>query len=189
MTILILAFPLRTLAAAATLLTAVSDNAVILFDSTPDPAYGFDTISDAVPLNASFSTGGGSVELTQVKLMLRKSAPGSGAVSISLLSDSQKSPGPLLEKNIGAAESGAPSPDAQLVDIRVVSSRVLSANTRYWIEVSGSGNAGEWAYSRTRNGSGIASEFYKNSFGLHADMETGPYIMQVDAVAAGTVRN
>lgn len=182
-------FPLRAFVTAATLLTAVSDNAIVLLDSTPDPAYGFDTISDAVPLNASFSTGGVSVALTEVKLMLRKSAPGSGSINVSLLSDSQKTPGPLLEKDMGTVESGALSPDARLIDIRVVSSRVLSANTRYWIEVSGSGNAGEWAYSRTRNGSGIASEFYKNSFGLHADMETGPYIMQVNAVAAGAVQH
>ena len=187
MNILTMDFPLQALAVAATLLTAVSDNAVVLFDSSADPGYGFDAISDAVPLNASFSTGAASVALSEVKLLLRKAASGSGTINVSLLSDNRTAPGPLLE-NIGSVESGALSPDAQLVEIRVAPSRVLSANTRYWIEVSGSGNAGEWAYSRSHDGSGIASEFYKNSFGLHPDMETGPYIMQVNAVFADAVQ-
>jgi hypothetical protein len=180
-------FPLRALAVATTLLTAASDNAVVLFDSTADPGYGFDTISNAVPLNASFSTPGVSVALTDVKLLLRKSLPGSGTINVALLSDSQAAPGPLLE-NIGRVESSGLSSDARLVEIRVVSPRVLSANTRYWIDVSGAGNAGEWAYSHSHNGSGITSEFYKNGFGLHADMETGPYIMRVNAVAVGATQ-
>ncbi len=174
--------PLRALVVATGLLTAASDNAIILFDSTADPSYGFDAISDAVPLNASFSTGAASVALTEVKLLLRKTAPGGGTIDVSLLSDSQAAPGPSLGL-IGSIESGALSPDAQLVEIRAASPPVLSAQTRYWIKVTGSGNAGEWAYSRSHNGSGIAAEFYKNSFGLHADMETGPYVMQVNAVA------
>lgn len=181
MHILIIDVPLRAVAVAATLLTAVADNAVVLFDSTADPGYGFDTISNTVRLTASFSTPGVPVALTDVKLLLRKSAPGSGAINVALLSDGQAAPGPLLE-NIGRIETGGLSPDARLVEIRAVSPRVLAANTRYWIDVSGSGNAGEWAYSRSHNGSGIASEFYKNGFGLHADMETGPYIMRVNAV-------
>lgn len=188
MDILIMGFPLRAFAVATALLTAVSDNAVILFDSTVDPGYGFDAISNAVPLNASFSTGAAAVALSEVKLLLRKSAPGNGTINVSLLSDNQTAPGPLLE-NIASIDSGALSPDARLVEIRVASPHTLSANTRYWIEVSGSGNAGEWAYSRSHDGNGIASEFYKNSFGLHADIETGPYVMQVNAVAAAAVQH
>jgi hypothetical protein len=175
------------LVCAGLLTTAANAGSVVLFDNLSASsgfADGVDTTTGLGPLADSFSTGGASVFLTDVKLLLelQVTGAGGGSMTVSLLSDNSTSPGSLLTTLATINDSDLIFGPPQVIDIPVASF-ALAANTRYWIQLAtttGSSTAIFWLGSLDTSGTGVASEFSSNSLlGVTANVNEGAYQMQV----------
>ncbi|MFZ4708960.1 MAG: choice-of-anchor R domain-containing protein [Zwartia sp.] len=154
-------------------------NAEVLFDSTVNPIFAFDVVSSSPSIHASFSTGAQPTQLTELKLLWRREKMAAGTVDISIHEDQQSQPGHKLE-TVASADVGLLPVGQQWLVIQIKGTKALSANTRYWLEITATGAAGSIAYSRKHKGSGALTEFYKNAYGLRANSETGPYIFRLE---------
>src|ERR1700710_728566 len=57
----------------------------------------------------------------------------------------------------------------------------LSANTRYWIELSGADTTAKWSFSSDISGTCVGGEFFSNIAGVSGN-SGDPYQMQVNGV-------
>ena len=145
------------------------------------------------PLADSFSTGSDPFVLQDVKVLLSLDSallpsPSGSEITVSLRSDSSTSPGDLLYV------LGTFSDTGDLIKLQPgealnvpVPSYTLAANTRYWIEVSGSPTAAQWSWSTDISGTGVANEYYSNYAFGHLTVSQnsgGPYQMEVSGVSA-----
>ncbi len=179
-------------------LAGLDARADVLYDSltaSTAASAGFNLVNaaDFGPLADSISTGGAAFALTDVQLALTNTDPSStGTVTVYLLSDSATSLGAVLA-NLGAvSDSVLSSYTPATVDFPQSQAIELAANTRYWIEVSGSSdsNAG-WSYTADTSGVGVAGEYNANSFQVYANsgdpslnLINDPYQLQVNGVSA-----
>ncbi len=151
---------------------------------------GTDPIAVDGPSYNSFSTGSSVAVLTDVKMLLQRSLGTASHFTVTLLSDSSKSPGAFI-KTLGNFNDSDLSLSASVYDISV-NSYVLAANTRYWIElnsVSGATSVVEWNYASSSAGVGVSNEYWAYSPGgvltvyANADSST-PYQMSVTTSSA-----
>lgn len=183
--------------------TGITVNAGVVFDnlnsvtspgvppSNPNP----DPLSGDGPQYASFSTGDAysGLTLSDVKLLLSHNNGTPDSFTVSLVSDNgSNSPGTSLA-TLGNFSDGSLNSSPTAFDVSGLSI-ALAANTRYWIEVSGSASNLSWSFAKDDTGVGITSEFsaYYNGGGYttapfvvtaNTDLSAGgPYQMQVTTV-------
>jgi hypothetical protein len=149
----------------------------VLYDNLGDTPTGADPIgSDWGPLGNSFSTGASPFDFTSLTVLLDGTAS-SGTITAYLLADSSTSPGAVLE-TIGEIDESVitGSPTQYTLD----TSFTLSADTRYWIELTATDNAAGWDWSNDVSGPGVASQYYSNYekgdiVRVFPNSPTGPY--------------
>ena len=82
--------------------------------------------------------------------------------------------------------SGTPT----LVDITPIGGETLTANTRYWIEVTSTGDGDSWAYSTSTGGPEVATEYVDVNNAVSTDIVGEPWIASIETTslcfAAGT---
>ncbi len=158
--------------------------------SNPNP----DPLSGDGPQYASFSTGDASSGLTlsDVKLLLSHNNGTPDSFTVSLVSDNgSNSPGTLIA-TLGNFSDGTLNSSPTVYDVSGLSV-ALAANTRYWIEVSGSASNLSWSFANDDTGVGILSEYsayYSTGYTTGTFVVTantdlsagGPYQMQVTTV-------
>lgn len=142
--------------------------------------FGVDPVGSGIALNASFSSPSWPIELTEIRLLWQRGADNKGVIDVFLLSDLNAKPGKRLYKLASANAESLPIGEQWLV-LPLNLNTPLSPKTRYWIEVTASAPAGSLAYSRSHLGDGVAGEAYLNSYGLHQNSVTGPYIFKITA--------
>jgi len=130
------------------------------------------------PLGDSFSTGSTATTLTDLKLLLEDTTPSDGGTfKVGLYSNNSNSPGTLIA-TLGTFNDSLLT--ASLTPFDITTSDALAANTRYWIEVTGTttSNAG-WSFDTTNVGTGVASEYNFYNGGVSANNSFTPYQMEV----------
>ena len=153
-----------------------SAKADILYNNLPATPTGADPVTVIGPLADSFSSGAGALNLSDIKLLLSGDPTSGGSITVSLLSDVSTSPGAVLT-TIGTLADSSLSVTPTVVDFPT--SFNLTANTRYWVELSSTnGSSALWSWSFDLSGVGVAGEFYSNSAGVFAN-SGGPYQMEV----------
>ncbi len=169
--------------------------ASVVFDNIGQSALGASPVSASAPLFASFSTGNQGGDLSTLTLEMFATKPGdSGSVRVSLLSDGYGSPAGLLDSIGSVADSALSSTYSapSLAALDPLNPILLSANTRYWIELSNGGSttptSAYWVFTGSSAGMGVSSAFVLNSAngsGVVADgTGLGTYIMMVDPTSA-----
>jgi len=141
------------------LLAAAAANAqTVVFGNLNSQIKGYFPIG---PIYASFSTGSGAVNLTDVQLKLESLDGMPNGFSVGLYADSSTTPGNLIQ-TLGSMQDSAISGSGATYDFPVSPGIALAPNTRYWIGLaSGTGSATGWALTGSTAGTGaIASEFY-----------------------------
>ncbi len=150
--------------------------------STAPTSTVFDSLADAVdtaddqaivadgPLGTSFSTGTSASTLGSVTLgVFDKTPTDGGTLTFQLLSNASGNvPGTVLETLGTVADSKLGSTDSSTYTLSGFNAYQLAANTRYWIEVTGStGSKALLAYSDNDSGTGVSTEYF------FADGQTG----------------
>ena len=129
--------------------------------TNPDP------LSGDGPQFASFSTGSASSGLTlsDVKLILAGDNTSTNSFTVSLVSDGPLvggNPGPDITNpvlaTLGTFSDSTLSSTATVYDIPGLSI-VFAANTRYWIELSGSTSTVGWGFASDASGTGVSTEY------------------------------
>jgi hypothetical protein len=116
-------------------------------------------VSSKGPLYNSFSTGTAGLLLTDVKVYLDLADSPIGTVTVGLFSDSSIFPGSQIKVLATINDSSVVS-NGGVFDIPVNPGIALAANTRYWIGMTASGSAIQWASTFTTTGTGnIANEY------------------------------
>ncbi len=147
-------------------------SAAILFDnlaSTPFSTLNGDDPFSLGPQGDSFSTGPSSIMLDDVQLLL--SGDGTlGTITVDLLSDHSRAPGSVLA-TIGTMSTGLLTSTPTVFDFTPPPGVILSPNTRYWLQVTGSGatmsdrgdQGAAWdiQYPYGSNGIGETGEFFE----------------------------
>ena len=183
-------FRYRVLAAAAIALLSVGSavSAGVVYDNIGVASKGSDPVAADGPLANSFSTGGSTVLLADVKLLLIGNPNSTASSTVSLLSDSGTSPGSVLQI-IGTLSDSSLSASAQVFDFVLATPYALAANTRFWIGLSGpSSTTVGWNYAVDSSGIGTTGEYWAYSPGgtLTVRQNSGttstPYQMQLSAV-------
>ncbi len=154
---------------------------------------GTDPFAVDGPSFNSFSTGSSVSVLTDVKLML-SGTPGVAQFTVSLLSDSSKSPGSLLA-TLGTFSDGTLTPSASVYNVPVAA-YALAAGTRYWVELNtaptGPTSSVAWDYATNATGIGVSGEYWAyNPSGVltvtaNAD-NSGPFQMEVTTSVSSAV--
>ncbi|HTZ70509.1 MAG TPA: Hint domain-containing protein, partial [Acetobacteraceae bacterium] len=154
-------------------------NGTIIFDSTGDPISGTSGIGSAANAQ-SFTTDASASVLEDIKLDLASFDPGAGTITVSLWTDNG---GPGLGTDLGTLAtiddstlSGTPT----LVDITPSGSETLTANTRYWIEVTSTGDGDSWAYSTSTGGPEVATEYVDVNNAVSTDIAGDPWIASIE---------
>ena len=151
-----------------------------LFDSTSNPVFDYDSVTDGVVIQSSFSTLSDPVELTKLTLKWVRKADDRGVVLVTLLADNSGFPGATIEIMSLFDVNAYPVTQSWLI-LPINKLNPLLARTRYWIEIRASSAAGAIAYSRQHKGVGVIGEAYKNMYGLNQNVKTGPYILRLEA--------
>lgn len=144
-----------TLLTGSVFLISVPLKAETLFDSTTNPIFGLDPVSDGIKIAASFSTSNGPIRLSNLTLRWRRDSAQTGDIRILLLNDNDGRPGSVLD-NLDLVDSRTLATGEQWLSIPIKNEKALKEKTRYWIEITASGSAGSVAYSREHNGQGVA---------------------------------
>jgi hypothetical protein len=169
--------------ATAVLSLGTAAQAGILYDNLSQPSGGTAVASTAGngPLADSFSTGSTPTYLSSLVGPLLATDPGDGgSFTVTLRSDSSTSPGGVL---ISATYSDSDLTTSLTDYTGSVTPFLLAANTRYWIEISGTANSStSWGYSSTSLGTGVAGEHNLFAGTIYANSAFTPYTMQVNSV-------
>jgi hypothetical protein len=172
--------------ASGAVLWGSASNAGIIYDNIPplSSSGGTDPVSFDGPAYNSFSTGGTTSQLLDVKLILSATSGTPSNFTVSLLKDSSSSPG-TLAATLGTFDDSTLASTPSVYDISLASASIdLAANARYWIEVSGPNSVAAWEVASNVTGAGIANEFsaYTPSGVLSVSPNshsTPPYLMQI----------
>ncbi len=157
-------------------------------DTHPNPAVYVDPSPGYGPLADSFSTGGQNVILNDVKVKLLFVGNIAATVSADLTDDnpSTTTPGATLY-HIGDIAAINFNQEYAILDFSNLSYQ-LSANHRYWIELSGTLHGSAWPYTQVAYGIGVAGEFhYYGHYGQSfSNDEVGGAVFEMQ-VSAGDV--
>lgn len=158
----------------------------VLYDNLDATTVGAGPYSDNQlgPIAASFSTGSSAVSLGTVSVLLQEllTDPPSDYATIALLGDDNTSPGAVIA-TLGTVY------DSQLsfspTTFSFSGGEQLAANTRYWIEITGTTySVGAWNSAGDDSGTGVAGEYFSNFNGVAPDAAKA-YQMEVTAAPAG----
>jgi len=178
-------------AAGVCLMAAVSPvYATVLYDNISSTPAGGTSVFDFSPLAASFSAGASNSILGNVSLVL-KGGGNSGSISVSLFSDNSTAPGSSISNLWSISYSDLTASFATYSYDASSLNLALTANTRYWIELSSGVNQSEWAYVLSGSGTGVAGESYgyTDSSGMHIFTNSsvnGANLMKVETGTAPT---
>jgi hypothetical protein len=150
---------------------------VVTFSNLNAPTIDADPISTFGPIADSFSTAEYGTTLNQVSLKL-SGTPGSGSVTVRLLSNAANTPGAVLG-TIGTLSDSALSSTLANFTLTLTNPFSLTANTRYWIQLSSNNSSAAWAWSNVITGPGVARESFANVNGVFQNAADAPYQMQV----------
>jgi PEP-CTERM motif len=185
---------------------AVAATAVLAFGSGVRADIIFDTIHDStnpttilpsngsadVPvfgnyLGASFTTGAGQSELTDLQLVLSldsTESPVSGGSSTILLVHGTVTGGPVFSLGITYVSTVAdtsltttPTP-VDFAPPYISSPILLAANSTYWVVLASYGTQAAWSYTTSTNTVGAANEAYFYN-GAIPNYPTGPFQMEI----------
>jgi len=153
-----------------------------LYDNLNETTQGANPYSDFTlgPLANSFSTGSTAVTLGTVSVMFQEvfADPPSDYATVSLFADNNSTPGALIA-TLGTVSDSQISSNSKIFSFN--GGQQLAADTRYWIEVSGTdGSAGAWNLDGNNAGTGVAGEYFSNANGVSSDIN-GAYQMDVTA--------
>lgn len=160
-----------------------------LYNNLNEPTLTSYSIYTGGPLADSFSTGA-STTLIDVEVLLELQGSAVGSVQVSLLanhtSDNDPSSPGFYLTSIGSIDDtslyGGATPT--VYTFTLTTPYALSADTRYWIELSSSDSSNaNWAYDSDDSGVGVAGEYYYFYSGGTYSNTSGPYQMEVDASA------
>ncbi|MDE3198619.1 MAG: PEP-CTERM sorting domain-containing protein [Acidobacteriota bacterium] len=129
---------------------------VTLFDNTAFVNGGAVVISQVNPAGDSFSTGAVALNLTDFAAVLDLQNSATGATTFSLYSDNLETPGTQIA-TLGTIGDSSPTTTPESYTISNLDI-ALTANTRYWILASATGNALWWSAADS-SGTGTAGEF------------------------------
>jgi hypothetical protein len=156
-------------------------HAEVLFDSTNNPIFDLDTVNADAKLKASFTTNENPLRLSSLTLRWRKNPGQKGIVRILLLENQNGLPGLVLE-DLASVDADTLTVGDQWLTIPLKNAEDLKNNTRYWLDITATGESGAMAYSREHHGQGVEAESYLNNYGLHRNTETGPYIFKLEGI-------
>ncbi len=173
-------------------------NAGEIYNNLPDisSTAGSSAISAAGASYNSFFTGASDSLLTDVKLVLSGIPTNSATFTVSLNRDSSTSPGDSLTtlgtfKDSALAEPGTTGAGS-VFDVFLTTPFALTADTRYWVELSGPSSSVNWDYATDATGVGVSGEY--NAYGLTDPPSvfsngpgTGPFQMEVTTSSASAV--
>ena len=136
---------------------------------TTSAVYGqtvlFNDLSDTVstyypagPIYESFSTGSTAAQLTQVQVVLGLEDSPSGTFTFALYADSSATPGGLIQ-TIATEPDSYIATQGGTYTFSVSPTIALTANTRYWIGLTGSDSEAEWANTNSNSGSGVSGQY------------------------------
>lgn len=165
-------------------------NASVLYDSlTGIPSIGELSIT---PFSAdSFSTQTTAEKLTSVVLSLKNDGSNQvGTTTLNLLNDNNINPGSNL-LTIATINNSALTSSLANYTYTLATPYILTANTRYWIELNDGGNSTvQWSYEADNSGVGVANEYsfwqstlYPNDAFATVIPPGGPFQLQVNATA------
>ncbi len=177
-----------SLIVATLMLVCVSQGrADVLYDNLGAAPGGADPIgSNGGPLADSFSTGASPFDFTSLTVLLDGTAS-TGTITAYLLSDSSTSPGAVLDTIGEISETGI---DGTPTQYTLDTSISLSADTRYWIELTSTDvSSVDWSWSTDVSGPGVGSEYFSNYAGtgsprVFPNDPNGPYQMEVSGSLA-----
>ncbi len=147
-------------------------------------AYGSGTgegLVTAGPLANSFSTDASPFSFSALKLSLGViTEQDGGSATVSLLSDAGDMPGAAIAA-LGTVLNNDLTATFSVVAVSL-KTIALSANTRYWISLAGTGSA-QWEYASALLGTGVGGEFWANNTGVFSnDPRNTPYLMAIGPV-------
>ena len=165
---------------------ALAARADTLYDNLTATSSGTDPIASPFgPLADSFATGSSAFTLNTVVLDLVDDSPSDGgSITVTLYSDSSTSPGVPLD-TIGTILDS--SLNSSLSDVTLTPDIELSADTTYWIELTGiGGSSADWSYSLDTSGTGVAGQYIYYNDGVHSDGVDGAFQMELEGVEGAT---
>lgn len=165
--------------AVAALFLASSAQGDVLFDSTSNKIFDFESINQNIIFNASFSTPNYPIELKDVILLWRRNVNESGFIRVYLLSDKNATPGDVIGE-LSVINSKELPVGEQFLAVPLKNNYFLNSKTRYWIKIQASDSPGALAYARQHKGHGVVDELYLNMYGLHKNSDTGPYLFRIN---------
>ena len=139
--------------------SATAANATYLYRNINVSSGGTASAStlDNGPLGNSFSTGAAGYTLTSVDLLVLADNPSDGgSFTVSLLSDSSIHLGATIATdtfNDSVLSTSLSTLSAPFSSIK------LTADARYWIELSTSTGSLEWSFTGANDGIGVANEY------------------------------
>jgi hypothetical protein len=167
----------------ALLFVAVNANAapLTLFDNLTAVSDGNDLVSNPNfgPLADSFFVGQPRFSLTDIKLVLTGNPSSTGSFTVALLSDNATSPGATLA-TLGTLSDSVLSFSGSVFDFPLANPLALSADTRYWVQVSSTDSGAGWSYSSNTSGIGVAGEYHANAFSVYDNASNSPYQLQIN---------
>ncbi len=153
----------------------------VLYDNISVASNGSGALAGENPAD-SFSTGAAAFSLQDVKLLMDVPGQASGSFAVNLLSDNATSPGSVLAA-LGTINDTQLGASLAQVDLSLGTPQLLSANTRYWIQLIPTSSNAYWSYDADATGTGVAGEFwYNTTLGVQSN-SGGPYQMQLTGVA------
>jgi len=154
----------------------------ILYNNLADTAYVNSQLTQSE--YQSFSSGGTTLYLDDLKLDLGKQGADSGTFTIGLYSDSSATPGTLL-LTIAVVSDTSLSTTVTSYDF-AVADYGLSANTRYWIGLIPNGSIdGTWDAARVTGGdTGTSGQFIDLGGNVYGTDANDAFQMTVDAVVS-----
>ena len=162
-------------------LTCALSAGTIVFGNTGESGIGVDGVDASFvgPLYDSFTSLDAAGQITDLQIVLslctEENCPSSGTVDVGLYADSSTTPG--TGSPLGSISDTLLSDTPATYDIPLTAFPVLTADTRYWIGLSGDTMA-QWSYESDDSGIGVSGEFFDNQTGVSSD-SIGPYQMQV----------
>jgi hypothetical protein len=170
--------------ASAVLSLGSAAQAGILYDNLSQESLGsvFVATSQFGPLADSFSTGSTATYFQSVLLSLLADDPKDGeSFTVSLRSDSDTSPGAALAS--ATFNDSILTTSLKNYTFPTSGSILLAANTRYWIEVSGTANSSaRWSRSSNSSGTGVAGEYNFLNGKANSNSSVQPFQMQVNTI-------
>ena len=170
--------PLHLLCMTGVLASAL--NAGVIFNNIDATSNGSDCINRMCGgfiapgnLYASFTTvDAGS--LSDLQILLNADGA-SGTVQVGLYADSATTPGAMIASLGAVSDTGLSK--RTLAEVSLAVTPLLSADTRYWIGLSGTTSA-EWYWSSDTRGVGVQGEYFADPNGTFHNLQ-GAYQMMI----------